>query len=617
MYREDEYIRYTGEEVPFAEKQDGMLRLAAGVKHVQVMRANRRHPEWAEGFGHTYNHAPNLVYWKGKFYCHWLSNPVSEHIGLSHTLYAVSADGENWPTPQVLFPAYPLDLSRLPENTPGRDLYTEDTAYACMHQRMGFYIAPDGRLLTLGYYGISPEVASLPCVGHGIGRVVREIYEDGTLGPVYFLLLNHTAGFDRDNVRFPLYTESGDAGFVNACEALLTDKLTMLQMWEENRDCEEPYFAIRGGGEAFNHYRLADGTVVGLWKHGRVSMSHDGGESWLPVKKCHSLVMSGGKIWGEQTAEHQYGLFYNPVTDSCHRWPLAAVTSENGIDFTEMLCVMGEVGPQRYWGFWRDYGPQYIRGLECDSRTADGKVWLTYSMNKEDIWVTSIQAPVTGTVTEHVADDFSALTDPNGAIPNWHLYSPVWARVEVVDHPAPGRKALRLRHSNPADYAKATRIFPESERVRIAFDLEARQNYFGRMTVDLKDKRGLSVFRIILDQDRTLKFKYGNGFAPVGFYGGVMHFEITADCYTKLVNVTVTLWDGRKLEQKDMRFFGNAESLERVEFRAGVRRNEPVYDEDVEFAEPYDLPDADEPLAQESVYYLYTFETRPEKEREV
>src|SRR5438094_6675192 len=39
---------------------DGRLRPAVGVETVQVMRANRTHPEKGEGYGWTYNHAPML-----------------------------------------------------------------------------------------------------------------------------------------------------------------------------------------------------------------------------------------------------------------------------------------------------------------------------------------------------------------------------------------------------------------------------------------------------------------------------------------------------------------------------------------------------------------------------
>ncbi len=616
---DNEYIRYIGSEVPYSAQHDGMLRPVVGVHNIQVFRANRGNPNANGGFSNTYNHAPNIIYWNDCFYLSWLSNPISEHIGKSQTVLSTSKNGENWSKPIVLFPPYPLDLSV--DNGNRQDLYVENEAYACMHQRMGFYKAPDGRLLCVGYYGLSAEVSVLPCSGNGIGRVVRELYKDGSFSDIYFLIMNKTCGYNEKNALFPMYTTSGDAGFISACEALLGDKLIMLQMWEENRDCEEDYFSIRGAGEAFNYYKLNDETIIGLWKHSRVSKSLDGGKTWLPVMSCPSLVMSGGKIWGERTSDGRYALAYNPVSDSCHRWPLAVITSEDGINFSDMLCVHGEVPLQRYYGFWRDYGPNYVRGLEGETSTPDGGMWLTYSMNKEDIWVSYVPVPITGVVSDYFKDDFSGLA-PHTMIPNWNIYSPMWAEVSLEAHPTsinPEKMALRLRSRNPYDYAKAVRVFPKSEKVTLEFEIEARQNYFGKMEIDVCDERGLAVFRVILDTDRTVKLKHGNGFTPVMLYDWTMTVKLTLDCYKK--TATAELYNGLKdsssadkkpIKIKDLRFFGNAPSVERIEFRTGEKRRLPLYDYDVEFAPPNDLPNSEEPLTQEAVYYIHSLSAHKE-----
>ena len=47
---------------------DGRLRPAVGVENIQVMRANRTHPDLADGLGWTYSHAPSLAYWNGRFF---------------------------------------------------------------------------------------------------------------------------------------------------------------------------------------------------------------------------------------------------------------------------------------------------------------------------------------------------------------------------------------------------------------------------------------------------------------------------------------------------------------------------------------------------------------------
>ena len=80
-----EPVRYVGDEVANPNYHDGALRYAVGVENIQVMRANRTHPEDADGFGWTYNHAPNLTYWNNTFYLEYLSNPVNEHARFGNT----------------------------------------------------------------------------------------------------------------------------------------------------------------------------------------------------------------------------------------------------------------------------------------------------------------------------------------------------------------------------------------------------------------------------------------------------------------------------------------------------------------------------------------------------
>lgn len=603
MNRNDGYIRYEGTESPNLIFHDGGLRPAVGTWNVQVVRANRTRPEYSDGVGNTYNHAPNLTRWRGQFYLAYLSNPVSEHTGAGQTFLCKSADGLKWTAPEVLFPPYPLDLSL--DNGPHADLFEEGEAWACMHQRMNFYISPEGRLLAVGFYGIAPEVFTMPCVGNGVGRVVREIYEDGSFGPIYFVLYSTRCGYNRETCIYPYYKDSSDAGFVEAVDSLLADPLTTLQWWEENRDYpDENFFAIRGAGEAFNYYELPDGRLVGLWKKSRVSISEDHGKTWAPVKVSPSLVMSGGKVWGERLSDGRYALCYNPNTDSCHRWPLAIVTSDDGVVFRDMLCVHGEVPPQRFWGFWRDMGPNYIRGLEAGAVSHDGALYLTYSVNKEDIWISRIPVPVTGKVSEYFRDDFNAMASRT-FVKNWNVYSGVWSRVslETIHEPGqPDQNGLRLRTKDPYDYAVAARVFPESEKVRLRAKLMARQNYYGRLEIDLTDGRGVCVYRVILDSDRTIKLKHGNAFTVAGVYGGIIDLDWKIDCVER--TVTLTINGGEPMTWK---FYNNAETVERLVFRTGKKRISNL-EEDREYLPPEDLPGADEPLKQESVYYILDFE---------
>ena len=282
------------------------------------------------------------------------------------------------------------------------------------------------------------------------------------------------------------------------------------------------------------------------------------------------------------------------------------MTSDDGIEFKNMLCVHGEVPQQRYWGFWRDCGPNYIRGLEAGAVSHDGAMYLTYSMNKEDIWVSRIPVPITGRVEAHTKDDFDAM-QPRTFVPGWNVYSGVWSRVSLETIHEPGHldhNALRLRSKDPYDYASATRVFPESDKVRIHAAVMPRQNYFGRMEIDLTDGRGVCVYRVILDSDRTVKLKHGNGFTVAGVYGGTLDMHWEVDC----VERTVTFWCNG-VDKQTWKFFNSAETVERLVFRTGKKRLRPYLDEDREFEPAADLPGAGEPTIQESIYYITAFDT--------
>ena len=55
-------VHYSGHTLSNPDYHHGQLVPAVGVHSRQVLRANREHPELAEGSGFTYNHAPMLAF---------------------------------------------------------------------------------------------------------------------------------------------------------------------------------------------------------------------------------------------------------------------------------------------------------------------------------------------------------------------------------------------------------------------------------------------------------------------------------------------------------------------------------------------------------------------------
>lgn len=507
-----EPVAYVGGEICNPRLHEGGLRYAIGTENIQVMRANRTHPEDADDYGWTYNHAANITYWNGRFYLQYLSNPADEQQPPGHTLIVSSQDGRSWGKPQVAFPAY----------TPPEGITPQKPYYGyIMHQRMGFYTAPNGRLLTLAFYGHSYD----PFRQGGIGRVVREVYRDGTMGPIYFIRYTSHADWNESNTSYPFYTRSKDKGFREACQALLADPLKTLQWIDEDRGLDGFYHLKDSINrvQATSYFHRNDGHVVALWKWSYAALSADEGLSWSTPVRIPSLIMAGGKNWGQRTRDGRYAMVYNPIETQPYRYPLVAVTSDDGIRFDSMAVVHGEVPPRRFFGENKDFGPCYVRGItEGEQQPDDQNMWLAYTVNKEDVWVSRVPLPVRTTWEGPVDDDFST-TSPGAPIANWNIYRPRWCDVFVDnDH------RLCLTDSDTYDYARAIRVFQQAEHARITFGINIVSEGDEPFEVDVTDRHG----------ERALSLSFHQGIVStagrvVGHYQLGSEQTITIDVDTR------------------------------------------------------------------------------------
>ncbi|SFC15305.1 BNR repeat-like domain-containing protein [Parapedobacter composti] len=586
-------VRYIDSVLANVEEHHGQLRLAVGVHNIQVLRANRERPDLAEGYGWTYNHAPMLAYWNGHFYLQHLADPVGEHIPPSQTYISSSADGYHWSTPQVVFPPYRIPDGYTKKGHPGvaKDLD------AVMHQRMGFFVSRSGRLFTLGYYGIAMDEKDDPNDGNGIGRVVREIRKDGSYGPIHFIRYN--ASWDPAQSSYPFYKDSKDTGFVAACEELLTDPLMMMQ-WVEEADRDDPLIPLKKQYKAFSYYRLPGDRVVGLWKHALTAISEDGGRTWPEnAVRAPGFVNSNAKIWGQRLSDGSYATVYNPAE---YRWPLALSLSADGLNYRRLLLVNGEIPPMRYGGNYKSYGPQYVRGiLEGNGAPPDGNLWVTYSMNKEDIWVSKVPVPVTDRPAGHADDGFAQL-DGIQQLAAWNIYSPLWAPVTIgLDDSGMGY--LRLADRDRYDYAKAERVIPQSEQVAVEFAVTAAQHTFGQLDFELAEGRGTASIRLTFDSTGVFRAKAGARYRKIMDYRAGQRYvvRVEADARNRLYTVSV---NGKPLFTGIA--FAPVRAFERVAFRTGGVRRFP--DPDTPADQTYDLSDAGEPLPEASfrIDYLKT-----------
>ena len=357
----------------------GGLPVASGLETYTVIRSDKEHPERAEGRGWTYQHHPDIAAWHGRLYVGWNSCERDEDSWPSRELYSSSTNGKEWAKPAEMFPqgvSTPL--------------------------RMYFYRAPNERMLVIAGLRVSHERTSESTKG---GLVVRELRADHSLGAV-FTLCDAPRAVTNQPAR---YDSSGDKGFVEACRQLLANRLFLLQQdygrlldpvvrmkWNDPKNWEGDAAAKKdadGFGKAMCFFERKDGALVGVGKKRWVTISHDGGGTWEQPVRPESLVSGMGKVWGQKISDGRYALIYNP--DPKNRWPLAMLTSDDGITFRNPQAVHGDLPVRRYEGLYKDLGASYHRGLckwNNDGSWKDDALWLVYSLNKEEIRV--IRVPV-------------------------------------------------------------------------------------------------------------------------------------------------------------------------------------------------------------------------------
>ncbi|MEJ5963117.1 six-hairpin glycosidase [Pedobacter immunditicola] len=577
-------VRYTGKTLVNADYHHGQLTPVLGVHNIQTFRANREHPELAEGFGWTYNHAPMLAYWNNTFYLQYLSDKAGESMAPGQTFIQTSKDGYTWTKPDVIFPVY-----RIPDGTKkeGRDDVAKDLD-AVMHQRMGFYVSKKNVLLVLGYYGICFDPKDDPNDGKGIGRVVREILPDGKYGQIYFIRYNR--GWSEKNTSYPFYTKSKNKSFVNACNELLANPL-MMQQWNEEADRDDPLIPLKKQYKAFSYYHLPDGKVVGLWKSALTAISKDNGKNWPEnATRAPGFVNSSAKIWGQKTADGNYATVYNP---SEFRWPLAISTSNDGLNYDNLLLVNGEISPMRYGGNYKSYGPQYVRGIiEGNGKPADGKLWVTYSMNKEDMWVSSIPLPVKAQATQHVNEVFNTM-EKGKELELWNIYSPLWAPVKITT--VSNVRSLVLKDKDPYDYAKAERLFPAADQIIATFSITPEQNDHGLLEIELQDVKGIAAVRLTFDSTGTLSGKAGARYKNFMQYKAGQRYDIRVKL--NLTNRFYTLNVNGKDVLTSLAFVPAAE-VSRIVFRTGEVRRFPHVDTPAD--QVYDLKNPGEMIKEAS-----------------
>jgi hypothetical protein len=499
---------------------DGGLPPVVGVGNFQVFRASRDAPERADGKGFTYNHHVDIACWKGWLYVAWDSGRKDEDTWPAREVYSTSTDGVSWTSPTELFP---MGISN--------------------PLRMYFYHARNGHMLAIAARRVVRGKITNATQG---GVVVRELLADHSLGPVYTLIKSSAAPTGP-----PFFADCNDKAFAEACGQLLADH-TFLEQQDYGAllDDQKRMKAYDGAppdfGKAFCFFHRQDGTLVGICKKGWVVQSSDNGLTWSNAAKLEQFSAGTAKEWIQRTRDGRFAWAHDPFP--ANRFPLAILSGDDGITFRDMRIVHGEVPRQRYAGLDKNIGPQYVRGISewnTDGSRNDPAMWLAYSVNKEDIWVSRIPIPIEAEGT------------------GWNVYVPKWADVSVD-------KQVRLEDHDPYDYASADRVFSPSSKISAEF--EVMPKHLGPRDLEIElwgEFNDARPVRIVMKPDGNIDVAG----AGAGRYtiGQRIKFQINADANRDDFGVAIN-----GAEAGHFKFADKTNLLNRLVFRTGEYRLLPI-----------------------------------------
>ncbi len=334
-------------------------------KHALVYRA--------EQSGWQFNLHSFIAHHDGKFWAVWSSGRIDEDSRSQLIRYATSVDGLHWSDSRVLAP----------------DPDGETGAWRWMAS--GIYVE-GGRLLALGSLNRGNEPPGGPWAD---ARLVRfgwtgsdwreeRVVREG--GVVYFppLRIEGRDFFVWRDTRALIYTALAPAG---------TDRFEISRLPGPLPDYRMSETSAYVDPQGIVHLIIRDQGYTRRLYH---TISYDAGGTWtIPVKTNYPDAAS--KNMAGRLSNGWYYLISNPkALGENPRDPLVITFSRDGWTFSHPLALRKHAPALRFKGGAKgSHSFQYSHAIEHD-----GKLWVIYATNKEDIEVSSYPIEEFGLTTE-------------------------------------------------------------------------------------------------------------------------------------------------------------------------------------------------------------------------
>ena len=316
-----------------------------------------------------YNHHPQIVQFKNMFFAMWSNHRYGEDLPGQRVLYSTSYNAINWSKPRELFE------SLSPEETRKYSKVDNNPQYIISSDK---WIIENDKLYARVLLGkLIRKKNDHYKKYYGYGYIYREV-DINSIGKLFFTKKIKKEDFISEPLNI---------------------SLPIKDFFEKEKVTYDFYKYKDINLSETTHYKTKNGDYIALsrdenYSHRMfVSYSKDG-VNWEKPKptdipdspsKSINLTLPNGYILliGNQMAPH----FDNPSHAHYNRDPLMVSVSYNGYIFSKAYVI--KAGQQKYTVpeskvYGRGGGAQYPSAILVNNR-----IYVIYSMGKEDIWVSS------------------------------------------------------------------------------------------------------------------------------------------------------------------------------------------------------------------------------------